>query len=302
MNFDGPPYHEFRHASKSLGPEQSAWAISGYRLGTASRSATRTRRRSMRFVVVRRDWSRRSLARRDFAEARASGAGGPAGDLARHVAGPDASAPGHQAARIIGENSARRAQRRRAGRARPRSHPPPSPAGRAVCSGISPSSRGTDRASRLRRLLRDRRAAAPPRAAGQAGDRRRQRAARRRDDRVATRRARSASARRCRRRARGGCAPTRSSSRRTSRPTARPRGVVMGLVRARRRPRRAARARRGLPRPDRRCVAPRAAMRARSSTEIREATGARRLGRHRAQPARRQGRVATPRSRAGSSS
>ena len=65
---------------------------------------------------------------------------------------------------------------------------------------------GPDRAPRPRRVLRERRAAAPPRAARAAGDRVGQRAAGGRDDRVLRGAASSASARRCRRRARGGCA------------------------------------------------------------------------------------------------
>ena len=63
-----------------------------------------------------------------------------------------------------------------------------------------------DRPSRLRRVLRDGRAAQAPGPEGQAGDRRRLRAARGRHHRVATRRASSASGRRCRPRRRGGCA------------------------------------------------------------------------------------------------
>ena len=67
-----------------------------------------------------------------------------------------------------------------------------------------------DRAPRLRRVLRVGRAAAAPRAARQAGDRRRLRAARGRHDRVLRGAQSSASARRCRPRRRAGCARTRS--------------------------------------------------------------------------------------------
>ena len=90
---------------------------------------------------------------------------------------------------------------------------------RCVCAG--PEAR--HRPPRLRRVLRDGRADAAPGADGQAGDRRRLRPAGGGHDRVATRRASSASARRCRPRARAGCARTRSSSRPTSPPTARSR-------------------------------------------------------------------------------
>ena len=107
------------------------------------------------------------------------------------------------------------------------------------------------RTSRHGRLLRQRRAAAAPRAARQAGRRRRHRAARGRHHRQL----RGAPLRRLLGDAgRAGAAaavPTRSSSRRTSRPTARRSRDVMAVLREHVERVEVRRARRGLPRPDR---------------------------------------------------